>query len=109
MISDKRLEELARGSPCAHEWCFYKELISHMENERDIIQARLIMELRYFRSRDKGTNLGKDAELEFVKEYARKYADVYDNNDGENLTYDEIFERVFGFKKVYLENPILSP
>lgn len=105
MISLERLEELAKGSACENEWCFYKELVSHM-TERNVVQARLILEYRYMESWRKGIDIGaKRAEEEFIEKFAIGFAEAYDGNKGESLRYDEIYQRVFGIPKVYKTSP----
>jgi len=100
MISQHRLEELAQGSACENEWCFYKELVSHM-GERNVVQARLIMEHRYMESKREGIDIGsKRAEEEFIERFAAKFAQVYDKDNGSSLSYDEIYLRIFNITKV---------
>ena len=101
MVSQTRLEELARGLSCENNYCFYKEIVSHMD-ERNIIQAKLIIDLRFMKSKDRGEDIGrKAAEEAFIEEYSGKFAEVYDRQNGPGLSYDEIYRRVFGFEKVY--------
>ena len=106
MISQTRLEELARGLSCENNYCFYKEIVSHMD-ERNIIQAKLMIDLRFMKSKDLGRDIGrKVAEEEFIKDYAKSFAQVYDGQDGKGLSYDEIYFRVFGFEKIYSDKAL---
>ncbi len=108
MISLERIEELGKDSACDSEWCFFKELVSHM-GERNVIQARLIMEYRFMESRRLGVKIEpKRAEEEFIAKFGAKYGELYDKNNASSLSYDEIFLRVFNAPKVYEESLPLS-
>jgi hypothetical protein len=101
MISQKRLEELVEESPCEESWCFFKELVSHM-GERNVIQTRLMIEYRYMESKKQGADIGGNrADLEFTQKFGERFAEVYDKDKGECLSYDEIYSRVFGIPKAY--------
>ena len=53
-------------------------------------------------SKKEGLDIGsKRAEEEFIEKFAVKFAEVYDQNNGENLSYDDIYSRVFGIPKAH--------
>lgn len=71
--------------------------------ERNVIQTGLMIEYRYMQSKKEGSmDIGpKRAEEEFIGKFASKFAEVYDKNNGSNLSYDEIYSRIFGVPKVH--------
>lgn len=103
------LEDLSKDCPCMRngcgtQWCFFRELIESIGlSDRQIEQIRLIYDYKYITSKKEGKDIGKErAVKEFVEKYASRFDEVYQ----EGMKNEELFGKVFGFKKYHTDEEI---
>ncbi len=96
------LKDLTKDCPCDGKWCFLQELmLSSGFSDRQAEQVRLIYDYKYMKSREEGSDIGRErAAKEFIEKYARRFSEVY--QDG--MTHDELFREVFQAEPVSYPN-----
>jgi len=99
-MQKKILEDLTKDCPCKEQWCFLRELASHM-GERQAEQIRLIYDYKYMKSKEEGKDIGNErAAKEFIVLYAKRFAEVY----YESITHEELFKKVFQSELIPITN-----
>lgn len=109
MINKEILEDLANDCPCdGKKWCFLRELIKHTSlSDRQAEQWRLFYDYKYMQSKKIGKDVSEEKGennlfIEFIGLYAKKFDDVY----REGMRNGELFEQVFGFKKLHTDEDV---
>lgn len=106
------LEDISRDCPCSklncneNKWCFFRELVESTGlSDRQIEQARLIYDYKYMQSEKEGRDIGKQRAIqEFIDLYGKKFAEVYK----ENMKNGDLFEAVFGAKKLHTDKQLID-
>lgn len=102
-------EDLMRDSPCTrhgfcNEWCYIRELSLSRVDDRTGEQVRLAYDYKYEQSEKEGRDIGKERALrEFFSLYAQKFDEVYK----EKMLHDELYEKIFGHKRLHTDADIL--
>ena len=108
-MHEEILEDLLKDSPCAKNglcgsWCFIRELMLSRVDDRTGEQLRLVYDYKYEQSEKEGKDIGKERAMqEFIMQYAIKFAEVYE----EGMMHDELYEKVFGKKRMHTDADIM--
>jgi len=97
MIKKEILEDIAKECPAKEKWCFLKEYIQTLLDDRGVEQLRLISDYKWFASKEAGYDLGYVGAIkQFVERgYAEKFAGIYQ----EGMKHDELFYKLFTAEK----------